>query len=56
MAGFIMAGFIPAIHVFSGCVAVKTWMRGSSPRMTVARPVAQNFHFPTDTLIRHGRT
>jgi hypothetical protein len=25
--------------------AVKTWMRGSSPRMTVARPVAQEFHF-----------
>jgi hypothetical protein len=26
-----MAGFIPAIHVF---FRAKTWMRGTSPRMT----------------------
>ena len=28
-----MAGLIPAIHVF--CLARKTWMRGTSPRMTL---------------------
>jgi len=27
-----MAGLVPAIHVLS--IDVKTWMRGSSPRMT----------------------
>jgi hypothetical protein len=26
-----MAGLVPAIHVFA---AAKTWMRGTSPRMT----------------------
>jgi hypothetical protein len=30
-----MAGFIPAIHVF---VRAKTWMRGTSPRMTELYP------------------
>jgi hypothetical protein len=29
-----MAGFIPAIHVFRA----KTWMRGTSPRMTQRIP------------------
>jgi hypothetical protein len=29
----VMAGLVPAIHALS--VAPKTWMRGSSPRMTV---------------------
>ena len=28
---FVMAGLVPAIHT----LAHKTWMRGSSPRMTV---------------------
>src|SRR5215831_7637007 len=31
-----MAGLVPAIHVL--CTAVKTWMRGSSPRMTRVAP------------------
>ncbi len=31
-----MAGFIPAIHVFSGSLrkVIKTWMAGTSPAMT----------------------
>jgi hypothetical protein len=29
-----MAGLDPAIHVFSASKESKTWMRGSSPRMT----------------------
>jgi hypothetical protein len=28
----VMAGLVPAIHVLAA--APKTWMRGSSPRMT----------------------
>jgi hypothetical protein len=31
----VMAGLVPAIHVFFASEA-KTWMRGSSPRMTRA--------------------
>ena len=34
---FVMAGLVPAIHVL--VVARKTWMRGSSPRMTNERVV-----------------
>jgi len=29
-----MAGFIPAIHVFTSTAARKTWMAGTSPAMT----------------------
>jgi hypothetical protein len=29
-----MAGFIPAIHVFTVWQARKTWMAGTSPAMT----------------------
>jgi hypothetical protein len=29
-----MAGLVPAIHVFSNCHAVKTWMPGTRPAMT----------------------
>ena len=31
---FVMAGLVPAIHVFD-YGSVTTWMRGSSPRMTI---------------------
>src|SRR5437762_12656259 len=31
---FVMAGLVPAIHVFFLFDAVKTWMPGSSPGMT----------------------
>jgi len=41
MAGLtrsVMAGFIPAIHVLlAEMPRRKTWMRGSSPRMTIER-------------------
>ena len=30
-----MAGLVPAIHAFSCCDSVKTWMPGSSPGMTI---------------------
>ena len=33
---FVMAGLVPAIHVFA-CNKSKTWMPGSSPVMTVER-------------------
>jgi len=29
-----MAGLVPAIHVFIFGTVAKTWMRGTSPRMT----------------------
>jgi hypothetical protein len=29
-----MAGLVPAIHVFLGCYAVKTWMPGTSSAKT----------------------
>jgi len=35
-----MAGFIPAIHAFLQKGERKTWMRGSSPRMTGERQSA----------------
>jgi hypothetical protein len=31
---FVMAGLVPAIHVFSYAIAAKTWMAGTSPAMT----------------------
>jgi hypothetical protein len=34
MAKLVMAGLVPAIHVFLCCHAVKTWMAGTSPAMT----------------------
>jgi len=30
-----MAGLDPAIHVFTAFILAKTWIRGSSPRMTM---------------------
>jgi hypothetical protein len=33
----VMAGLVPAIYVF--LPEEKTWMRGTSPRMTIARDV-----------------
>jgi hypothetical protein len=27
----VMAGLVPAIHVFAHCESVKTWMPGTSP-------------------------
>jgi hypothetical protein len=33
---FVMAGLDPAIHVFAA-VALKTWMPGTSPGMTIIR-------------------
>jgi hypothetical protein len=39
-----MAGFIPAIHVLSCCEAVKTWMAGTSPAMTVACVVLHSMY------------
>jgi hypothetical protein len=33
---FVMAGLVPAIHVFN-CFQSKTWMPGSSPGMTAER-------------------
>jgi hypothetical protein len=31
---FVMAGLVPAIHVFSRRHAAKTWMPGTRPGMT----------------------
>ena len=31
---FVMAGLVPAIHVFLCFAAAKTWMPGTSPGMT----------------------
>jgi hypothetical protein len=31
---FVMAGLVPAIHVFLGLSAAKTWMPGTRPGMT----------------------
>jgi hypothetical protein len=31
---FVMAGLVPAIHVFLCIAAAKTWMPGTSPGMT----------------------
>src|ERR1700753_730790 len=31
---FVMAGLVPAIHVFPGLSAAKTWMPGTRPGMT----------------------
>ena len=31
----VMAGLVPAIHVFLTCIGHKTWMAGPSPAMTV---------------------
>jgi hypothetical protein len=33
---FVMAGLVPAIHVFN-CFQSKTWMPGTSPGMTAER-------------------
>ena len=33
----VMAGLVPAIHVFGACKAAKTWMPGIKPGMTVER-------------------
>jgi hypothetical protein len=41
MLFFVMAGFIPAIHVF-GRYVVKTWMPGTSPGMTNQRFVTSS--------------
>jgi hypothetical protein len=30
----VMAGLVPAIHVFDCCASVKAWMPGTSPGMT----------------------
>jgi hypothetical protein len=30
----VMAGLVPAIHVFLRCETVKAWMRGTRPGMT----------------------
>jgi hypothetical protein len=32
-----MAGLVPAIHVFTRGIAVKTWMPGTRPGMTVMK-------------------
>src|ERR1700759_4140674 len=34
---FVMAGLVPAIHVFPGLSAAKTWMPGTRPGMTKLR-------------------
>jgi hypothetical protein len=31
----VMAGLVPAIHVFFSISTVKTWMPGTSPGMTI---------------------
>src|SRR5262245_61687486 len=54
-----MAGLVPAIHVLAA--AGKTWMRGTSPRMTkervkyarASRP--ENLAMPYDLILRGGR-
>jgi len=33
-SNIVMAELVPAIHVFSCCYSVKTWMPGASPGMT----------------------
>jgi len=32
----VMAGLVPAIHVFDVCMAVKTWMPATSAGMTAS--------------------
>jgi hypothetical protein len=34
---FVMAGLVPAIHVFTASRRSKTWMPGTSPGMTVEK-------------------
>ena len=36
LSNFVMAGLVPAIHVFL-CAAAKTWMPGTRPGMTRLR-------------------
>ena len=40
---FVMAGLVPAIHVFLAATLVKSWMPGTSPGMT-------SFGIPADLL------
>jgi hypothetical protein len=37
MLEFVMAGLVPAIHVFTPFRRSKTWMPGTSPGMTVQK-------------------
>jgi hypothetical protein len=32
----VMAGLVPAIHVFTYRIAAKTWMPGARPGMTIS--------------------
>ena len=34
-----MAGLVPAIHVFISNIAIKTWMPGTRPGMTIEEAV-----------------
>ena len=38
----VMAGLVPAIHVFAAVAAVKTWMPGTRPGMMGAMRDARN--------------
>jgi hypothetical protein len=40
----VMAGLVPAIHVFLAATVVKSWMPGSSPGMT-------SFHAPHQFIV-----
>jgi hypothetical protein len=44
---FVMAGLVPAIHVFARSKESKTWMPGTSPGMTNADAVEIVQHDPT---------
>jgi hypothetical protein len=35
----VTAGLVPAIHVFPGLRAIKTWMPGTRPGMTSLNPI-----------------
>src|SRR2546423_12269722 len=49
--GYVVAGLGPAIHVLA---AVKTWMRGTSPRMTVITAIQHNELYPCGPARRGG--
>ena len=47
----VITGLDPVIHVFAGCqfVTEKTWIRGSSPRMTVRTVIRERVEGGDDT-------
>jgi hypothetical protein len=56
--GVLLHAYVPAIHVFSCCNAVKTWMPGTGPGMTNERrchsPVTAGHSRPKDGVLSHA--